>query len=137
MSAAADERLLRAVAESHRRWFRERREASCLVGTDPDVEALTRTARERGSGTSGGFGIWSLGPDDRLGVRLVARGFDWGWQPHWMGIGLTSQPGRLTDFEIGPAEPPFAKTLPYREEGPLPSDAIHLGMRPRGKWSAR
>jgi ribosomal protein S18 acetylase RimI-like enzyme len=132
VSAAADERLLRAVAESHRRWFRERGEASCLVGPDPDVEALARTARERASGTSGGFGVWSLGPDDRLGVRLVARGFEWGWQPHWMGVELEGEPSRPEDFEIGPAEPPFAKTLPYREEGPLPPEAIHLGMRARG-----
>jgi ribosomal protein S18 acetylase RimI-like enzyme len=132
VSAAADERLLRAVAESHRRWFRERGEASCLVGPDPDVEAVARAARERASGTSGGFGVWSLDRDDRLGVRLVARGFGWGWQPHWMGIDLDHEPDRPEDFEIGPAEPPFAKTLPYREEGPLPPGAIHLGMRARG-----
>jgi ribosomal protein S18 acetylase RimI-like enzyme len=132
VSAAADERLLRAVAESHRRWFRERGEASCLFGPDPDVEELVRTARERAAGAPGGFGAWSLGRDDRLGVRLVARGFEWGWQPHWMGIELERDPDPSEGFEVGPAEPPFAKTLPYRDEGPLPPGAIHLGARARG-----
>jgi hypothetical protein len=27
-----------------------------------------------------------LGANDRLGVRLVARGFGWGWRPHWMAL---------------------------------------------------
>jgi ribosomal protein S18 acetylase RimI-like enzyme len=132
VSTGADERLLDAVAESHRRWFRERGEASCLVGPDPDVEALVRTARSQAAGTAGGFGVWSLGRDDRLGVRLVARGFEWGWQPHWMGIDLEREPAPPERFEVGPAEPPFAKTLPYREEGRLPPEAIHLGVRARG-----
>ena len=132
VSTAADERLLRAVAESHRRWFRERDEASCLVGPDPDVEGLVRLARERTAGEAGGFGVWSLGRDDRLGVCLVARDFEWGWQPHWMGVELEREPEPAEGFKVGPAEPPFAKTLPYREEGPLPAGAIHLGVRARG-----
>ena len=35
-----------------------------------------------------GAGYWSLDADDRVGVRLVARGFGWGWRPHWMAIEL-------------------------------------------------
>src|SRR5205085_7713333 len=33
---------------------------------------------------------WSLLPTRPadLGARLVARGFEWGWQPHWMGLDL-------------------------------------------------
>jgi hypothetical protein len=66
------------VAESHRHWFRERGEASFLVGPDPDIEGLVRVARERTAEGDGAFGVWSLGRDDRLGVGLVARGFEWG-----------------------------------------------------------
>jgi GNAT superfamily N-acetyltransferase len=133
VSVATDERLLRAVAESHRYWFRERGEASCLVGPEPDVEALMRTARERTAEREGGFGVWSLDRDDRLGVGLVARGFEWGWRPHWMGIELDADLPVADDFEVVPAAPPFATTLPYREEGALPAGAIHLGVRLREK----
>jgi ribosomal protein S18 acetylase RimI-like enzyme len=132
VSGAADERLLRAVADNHRRWFAARAEASCLVGTDPDVGELVRAAWERTADGDDGFGVWSPGRADRLGVGLVARGFEWGWQPHWMGIELDRDPGPVGDFEVAAAEPPFAKTLPYREEGPLPPEAIHLGVRARG-----
>jgi len=98
--------LLDAVAENHRRWFRAR---------------------------GGGGGIWSLHRNDDLGVRLVARGYEWGWRPHWMGVDLATEPEVAGDLEIGPAAPPFAKTLPYRDDAPLPPEAIHLGVRLRDK----
>jgi GNAT superfamily N-acetyltransferase len=98
--------LLAAVAENHRHWFRAR---------------------------GAGGGIWSVGRNDELGVRLVARGYEWGWRPHWMGVDLEAEPEIGDDFEVEPATPPFAKTLPYREEGALPPEAIHLGVRLREK----
>jgi ribosomal protein S18 acetylase RimI-like enzyme len=98
--------LLAAVAANHRRWFRAR---------------------------GGDGGIWSLGRNDELGVCLVARGYEWGWRAHWMGVDLEAEPGVGVDFSIEPAAPPFAKTLPYREEGALPPEAIHLGVRLREK----
>jgi hypothetical protein len=55
-AADRDAFLLAAVADNHRHWFRAR--------------------------GGGGGGIWSLGRDDELGVRLVARGFEWGWAEH-------------------------------------------------------
>src|SRR5438093_9249853 len=35
-------------------------------------------------------GCWSLEParPRDLGARLLARGFEWGWQPHWMWLDL-------------------------------------------------
>jgi ribosomal protein S18 acetylase RimI-like enzyme len=105
-AADRDAFLLAAVAESHRHWFRVR---------------------------GGGGGIWSLGRSDELGVRLVARGYQWGWRPHWMGVDLDAEPEVPGDFEVEPAAPPFAKTLPYADEGPLPEGAIHLGVRLREK----
>jgi ribosomal protein S18 acetylase RimI-like enzyme len=104
--------LLGAVADNHRRWFRAR---------------------------GGENGVWSLARNDELGVRLVARGFDWGWRPHWMGVELEDEPATVaeiaarTGFEVIRPAPPFAKTLPYREEGPLPPEAIHLGVWLREK----
>jgi ribosomal protein S18 acetylase RimI-like enzyme len=107
-AADRDACLLAAVAENHRHWFRAR---------------------------GGGGGIWSLGRNDELGVRLVARGYEWGWRPHWMGVDLDEEPDAEvdSDFTVEPAAPPFAKTLPYREEGALPPGAIHLGVRLREK----
>src|ERR1700761_6158941 len=105
--ADRDGRLLAAVAERHREWFRDR---------------------------GGSNGIWSLERNDDLGVRLVARGYEWGWRPHWMGVDLEDEPPPLrSDYEVERAAPPFAKTLPYREEGTLPPAAIHLGVRLREK----
>jgi GNAT superfamily N-acetyltransferase len=106
-AADRDAFLLAAVAENHRHWFRAR--------------------------GGGGGGIWSLGRDDELGVRLVARGFEWGWRPHWMGVELDAEPQVGSGFEVAPAEPPFARTLPYRDDVPLPAAAIHLGVRLRQK----
>jgi hypothetical protein len=99
----ADARLLKAVADNHRRWFRTR---------------------------DGENGIWTVDRNDALGVRLVARGYEWGWRPHWMGIDLEREPKPAGDFKVEPAAPPFAKTLPYREEGRLPSEAIHHRRAP-------
>jgi ribosomal protein S18 acetylase RimI-like enzyme len=136
VSAGRDGRLLRAVAENHRRWFRERGEANCFPEAGLDVEEFVRGVRE---GDLPAIGVWSLGRDDELGVRLVARGFDWGWRPHWMGVELDEEPEALADiaaqsgFEVELATPPFATTLPYREDGPLPEGAIHLGVRLREK----
>jgi GNAT superfamily N-acetyltransferase len=105
--ADRDARLLDAVAANHRHWF-------------------------RGRGDANG-GIWSLGRNDALGVRLVARGYEWGWRPHWMGVDLECKPEPTGDFEVEPAVPPFAKTLPYHDDLPLPPEAIHLGVRLRKK----
>jgi GNAT superfamily N-acetyltransferase len=115
-------RLLDAVAASHRSWFAARGSLWVLVDGEAELSGLLRAE-----------GVWSLRRDDALGVRLVARGFEWSWRPHWMGVELDSEPEETGDFEVIPAAPPFAKTLPYREEGPLPEGAIHLGVRLREK----
>jgi GNAT superfamily N-acetyltransferase len=65
------------------------------------VDRFLAAARARGEQRS--LACWSL--DElpgcrRLGARLLARGFEWGWQPHWMWLDL----GRLADERFGPAE---------------------------------
>jgi ribosomal protein S18 acetylase RimI-like enzyme len=41
-----------------------------------------------------GIGCWVTGlePTGELAARLVARGFEWGWQPHWMARELDRLP---------------------------------------------
>jgi GNAT superfamily N-acetyltransferase len=120
--AVLDGRLLDAAAASHRAWFAARGSPWVLVDGEAELGELLRAE-----------GVWSLRRDDALGVRLVARGFEWGWRPHWMGVELDAEPEEPCDFKVIPATTPFAKTLPYREEGPLPAGAIHLGVRLREK----
>jgi GNAT superfamily N-acetyltransferase len=78
---------------------------------------------------------WALREDRRLGTLLVARGFEWGWQPHWMACDLA----RIADdggHEVVPAEGDVPSDLPYASAGPLPPAARHLvvvaGGRPVG-----
>ncbi|MBV9850282.1 MAG: GNAT family N-acetyltransferase [Armatimonadetes bacterium] len=51
------------------------------------LDALMAEWRRRGVQ---GIGCWSLLPTRPrdLGARLAARGFEWGWQPHWMALDL-------------------------------------------------
>ena len=151
MSNAADESLLQAVAENHRVWFRrivaaEGREVVDVGGTDlfpgreamvfpeaeVDVDALMAEIRAR---ECPGVGCWSLSADPGLGTRLVARGFGWGWRPHWMAIDLEHASDRVppTGFVVEPAAPPYARTLPYAPAGPEPRGGFRLGVRLREK----
>jgi ribosomal protein S18 acetylase RimI-like enzyme len=55
------------------------------------LDAVIEGARERGAR---GIGCWAAGlqPFDDLAERLMERGFEWGWQPHWMAIDLSRLP---------------------------------------------
>src|SRR5438093_9841856 len=107
MPAAVDrDRLLRAAATSHRRWFRRAAEAKAghvesFGGLDLLVAGASGTIpfpRSRASLDDAvariralrlcEVGCWSLRADPVLGTMLVARGFQWGWQPHWMALSL-------------------------------------------------
>jgi len=79
-------------------------------------------------------GCWSLSADPALGTRLVARGFGWGWRPHWMAIDLDDVVGTASSrFSVARAAPPYAKTLPYAPSGPEPESSFRLGVRLRDK----
>ena len=56
-------------------------------------------ARRHGAG---GVGCWVTGlePAGELAARLVARGFEWGWQPHWMALDLDRLPLEETDARV-------------------------------------
>jgi GNAT superfamily N-acetyltransferase len=47
------------------------------------------------------IGCWSLLPEEtaNLGAILLARGFQWGWQPHWMGLDLRPGPPDVPPYD--------------------------------------
>ncbi len=151
-----DDALLRAVADNHRDWMARwalalgggvvsidgedlcvSREANLFPRSAPDPDRLLATIRAH---DCAGVGYWSLEADDRVGVGLVARGFGWGWRPHWMAIDLgdaeqfaaTPDPG--FDVVVAPG-PPYAHTLPYAlaDEVEDPPGVFRLGVRLREK----
>jgi GNAT superfamily N-acetyltransferase len=74
----------------------------------PGAVALARAAGARE------VGCWALEPDDEVGARLTALGFQDGWQPHWMGI----DPRRVWDEPAHPVEESSecSRELPYWSE---------------------
>lgn len=114
---AVPERLAQAAAENHQHWFRRmalaaggeaREENGALLIYTPGAEgevtiafprldaattsrqldAIAAYCRQRRPLRS--VGCWSLEPPEPrdLGARLLARGFEWGWRPHFMWLDL-------------------------------------------------
>ncbi|MDQ2798595.1 MAG: GNAT family N-acetyltransferase [Armatimonadota bacterium] len=122
---ASTEQLIRATAANHTQWMTEGALASggevCRAdgvlwaytpgpngGADlpfPEVpsatasETLDAILAECRKQTVGRVGCWALTPTRPrdLGARLMARGFEWGWQPHWMALNLNALPA---DFPL-------------------------------------
>jgi len=120
---ADDATLIRAAARNHTSWMSRAAEATGGAVVDSDgltwtaptpggeamllfprgttsgasLDAMIAEARERGAR---GIGCWATRPQpfDDLAERLMERGFEWGWQPHWMAIDL----GRLQLDEDDP-----------------------------------
>ena len=115
--------LLAAAAANHRSWFRRLAQATGGTierGADLDlvvdgeghatiafpppaartperIAYLLERATALGAQTAA---CWSLEPDPALGVELLARGFEWGWQPHWMAIALDDARRRRPAHEV-------------------------------------
>jgi ribosomal protein S18 acetylase RimI-like enzyme len=115
LQSATSEQLEQAVALNHKELFRQ--EAIALGGDIISSEGLFYTTGTPHSASMiafpdltagnvgrrldalvsfylrhppGGAGCWSLDPSSPadLGIRLLARGFQPGWRPHWMGLDL-------------------------------------------------
>ena len=112
-----DVELIRAAARNHTSWMTSAAEATGGAVVHKDgvtwtvpapggeamvlfpsagasaaaLDAVVEGARERGAR---GIGCWATGlePFDDLAQRLTERGFEWGWQPHWMAIDLSQLP---------------------------------------------
>jgi GNAT superfamily N-acetyltransferase len=124
---AAAHALIRSAVRNHTSWMtvqgvsvrrhgglrwvvgREGSEASVpfpVGATGEEVDALLadcRAARQRG------IGCWTSGlePIDELAAVLVARGFEWGWQAHWMAFDLDALPEIDDDrVSVGPSRLP-------------------------------
>lgn len=147
-----DADLLEAAAANHRVWFdRIARAAGGRTEHFGDIELVIagaggatipfpssseglddamREIRDRGLRD---VGCWSLAPDAELGTSLVARGFGWGWQPHWMAWDLTALGSEAPPaHQVSAAEPPYAEDVPYVWEGFEVPDSFHLGVRADG-----
>ena len=146
--------LLRAVADNHRDWMARcataggaaavtvdgvalylTAEAGLFPVLAPDPDALMEAIRAYDCRS---VGYWSVAADDALGAQLVARGFGWGWRPHWMAIDLDDAdafaPAPELPFAVVPAAPPYARTLPYAPSGSVdPPGTFRLGVRLREK----
>jgi ribosomal protein S18 acetylase RimI-like enzyme len=76
---------------------------------------------------------WSLGEDRVLGTLLIARGFEWGWEPHWMALDLDRIPGDDAGHDVVPFERAAGdRELPYRTATD-PAHVRHLSVRVRGE----
>lgn len=105
--------LIRAAAANHAEWFAANARASGGEVNETNGVTWTATAREvtlafpRLDADTAGETLdtliaecfrrkvekascWSLSPTRPrdLGARMAARGFEWGWRPHWMALDL-------------------------------------------------
>jgi ribosomal protein S18 acetylase RimI-like enzyme len=111
-------RLERAAAQNHRAWWTasaradehgevHRSSGLTWIATPHEVtvafpalpassagEALDLLVAEWRRRAPASVGCWSLTPTRPrdLGARLAARGFEWGWRPHWMALERDSLP---------------------------------------------
>lgn len=168
LQAATPNQLRRAAASNHRQWMVlgaratggavHREDGVTWVetgGPSPEVSIpFPRLERGRGGGQLDAVlastraipdlrqvGCWSLHPQRPrdLGARLLARGFEWGWQPHWMALDLETM---NEDFPI----PDGLRVEPLEGEGiwgegdhPHWREAAHrsharASVRPRRLW---
>jgi ribosomal protein S18 acetylase RimI-like enzyme len=98
-------------------------------GSRARVDSVLLRARELGLDR---LSCWSLDEDPVLQELLVGRGFEVGWQPHWMARALDRLPAGDSRFEVvafraGPGE----RLLPYMSARPDPVHTHHLAVRDR------
>jgi hypothetical protein len=101
----------------------------------PELVAAARAARVRE------VSCWSLLPTRPrdLGERLVALGFEVGWQAHWMAIDLddaerSPEAAGVEVRVVEPDEPWPAAGLPYDDPGSAESRRRLGAARPRRVW---
>lgn len=136
--------LIRAAAANHRSWFRRlararggrvegaggvdvivgEREATIAFPRSRGIEAAVARIRELGVREAS---CWTERPDRDLGTRLVARGFGWGWQPHWMALDLARLPAPDPRHRIAVGYAPVPAAVPYGGDPDAPP-AVHVSV---------
>jgi ribosomal protein S18 acetylase RimI-like enzyme len=135
--------VLQDVERNHRSWLARGRETveldglTLYLGTrnatlafprpDADLETAMRMAAERGVSE---VGCWGLVPNERLGRRLLALGFQDGWEPHWMGIESADRPERAV--EAAEESDECSTALPYGHDVAPADVARHFVARDGG-----
>src|SRR5919197_2395111 len=145
--------LLQATAANHRAWFRRCAKVAgggvervggidVIVADGTGTIAFPRRRSREALDAAVRLGLrsmacWSLADDRVLRARLVARGFECGWQPHWMALDLARLPGGEPGHAIveGHGEEPH--DLPYASSRPHPPAARRLAVVERGRTVGR
>jgi ribosomal protein S18 acetylase RimI-like enzyme len=95
------------------------------------IDELLRRARVLGLDR---LSCWSLDEDPALQGLLVARGFEVGWQPHWMAIALDRPSDDDRRYEIvGFVPGPGDRQLPYTSALADPARTHHLAVVTEGR----
>jgi ribosomal protein S18 acetylase RimI-like enzyme len=142
--------LLVAIAQNHRAWFRR---GARVTGGDVEriggIElvvdgghGMIPFARRRERTRTNldqvmqrirylnlrSVGCWSLRGDPRWGAFLVARGFVWGWEPHWMALDLNRLRDDASEHVVSAVHAPYAEGVPYIPTGDELGSALHVGV---------
>jgi ribosomal protein S18 acetylase RimI-like enzyme len=95
------------------------------------IDELMRRAQGLGVDS---LSCWSLDEDPVLEALLVERGFEVGWQQHWMAVPLEGEPADGGQHEVVRFQPgPGDRLLPYTSARPDPVDTHHLAVRADGQ----
>ena len=142
--------LVQATAANHRAWFRRQVQVNHgrverVGGMDMTVDgwgatiAFPRSRRVEAAVSRirelrlRNASCWSLGPDPELGTRLVARGFGWGWQPHWMALDLARTPDDDGRHNVIVRHGRIPKDVPYASGEIDPPATVHLAVHVEGQ----
>jgi ribosomal protein S18 acetylase RimI-like enzyme len=134
--------LLDAIAANHQAWFRRCGGQEVLddviVSDGHGTLAFPRVRTPEALDAAMRLGLrsmscWSLDEDGELGAQLVARGFEWGWQPHWMALDLQRVPDRAPRHTVVAAPGDAPRDVPYAGEQPVPPPARHLAVVESGR----
>jgi GNAT superfamily N-acetyltransferase len=84
---------------------------------------------------------WTVHPTrpQHLGVRLAARGFEWGWQPHWMALDFLKMSADFPvldglHIEVDDESDWDVAGLPYYSREEVPLLQAHAQAKPRRIW---
>jgi predicted N-acetyltransferase YhbS len=161
---ATPKRLIRATAANHLSWFtagalasggeiRKENGTIWLATSEELTLVFPRMPSVTASATLDTFladcrrrmpvqaACWAVPPTQPrdLGVRLAARGFEWGWQPHWMALELREM---RADFPL-PEGLKIAvddesdwdvEDLPYYNQASAAVLRAHARTQPRRTW---